>query len=344
MISGALTFFRQDLRYVRDEIIWRQLGLDLRYIDYTILGLALVIIFFLVILYSYTGRIINLLTEIYNAIEQIDDDNDKLIIMSNDLRFFEHQLNTLKQALQRRSREAKQAEQQKSDLVVYLAHDLKTPLTSIIGYSSIIQETADLPLAINQKYNGIVYKKAKHMEMLLDELFEVTRFNTQTITLNQRLIDLNMMLEQLAEEFYPELIKKQLTVEFKADRQYKLILDSDQMARVFDNLLRNALHYSEEGSVIKIALFEQEKKIRIVFSNYGVTIAPDKLSRIFDKFYRTDDARSSTTGGSGLGLAIAKIIVEAHEGTITALSENLWTTFIIELPNTADAEHQENNL
>ena len=250
----------------------------MRYIDYTILGLALVIIFFLVILYSYTGRIINLLTEIYNAIEQIDDDNDKLIIMSNDLRFFEHQLNTLKQALQRRSREAKQAEQQKSDLVVYLAHDLKTPLTSIIGYSSIIQETADLPLAINQKYNGIVYKKAKHMEMLLDELFEVTRFNTQTITLNQRLIDLNMMLEQLAEEFYPELIKKQLTVEFKADRQYKLILDSDQMARVFDNLLRNALHYSEEGSVIKIALFEQEKKIRIVFSNYGVTIAPDRKS------------------------------------------------------------------
>lgn len=332
---GILLFFEDPLRWLKRLIFDSIFSFNIMEHFYFI-AWSYVFLWYLVLLYFFSGKIAGLFDVVAAGVKKIEENGEEAITLPKELKPMEDQLNLVKQTMRRKSLETKLAEQQKSDLVVYLAHDLKTPLTSIIGYSNIIYETPDLPPEMNQKYNGIVYQKAKRMEGLLDELFEVSRFNAQSVVLTKSLVDVNMMLEQLAEEFYPQLVAKELDVALKIDGHFRLVLDGDQMARVFDNLLRNAVHYSEPASTIKIQMYAQDNWLNIFFSNYGVTIPEEKLTRIFEKFYRADESRSTESGGSGLGLAIAKTIVEAHDGQISAESANLWTTFQIKLPINAE--------
>ena len=182
------------------------------------------------------------------------------------------------------------------------------------------------------------------MEFLLEELFEITRFNAQSINLIKRSIDLKVMLEQVAEEFYPLFTEKGLYLDLELPAEKCMVIaDGEQLARVFDNLLRNAVNYSEPDSPLRIRLYHEAENIGIQFSNYGVTIPEEKLNRIFEKFYRVDEGRSSASGGSGLGLAIAKKIVELHDGKIVAQSMDLWTTFTVILPQNSEEEEKVTN-
>lgn len=221
---------------------------------------------------------------------------------------------------------------QKNDLIAYLAHDLKTPLTSVVGYLSLLEEAPDMPAEQKAKYIRITLDKALRLEKLINELFEITRYNLHEIVLETESIDLTYMLAQMADEFYPVLRDHGNTVHLDTEEGLTVTADPNKLARVFNNILKNAIAYSYPGSPIEIRALRQDSVIRISFSNSGRTIPQQKLTMIFDKFYRLDDARSSNTGGSGLGLAIAKEIVAAHHGSITAASENQVTTFLVELP------------
>jgi two-component system sensor histidine kinase VanS len=215
---------------------------------------------------------------------------------------------------------------------MYLAHDIKTPLTSVIGYLSLLDEAPDMPVAQRAKYVHITLRKAYRLEMLINEFFEITRYNLQQIKLEKESIDLYYMLVQMIDEFYPILSEKGNRAVLHADENLSVDGDAVKLARVFNNILKNAASYSDPGTEIIITAEEREDVVAISFENQGMTIPEEKLQELFEKFFRLDESRASNTGGSGLGLSIAKEIVSLHGGFIEAKSKDQQTTFTVLLP------------
>lgn len=244
----------------------------------------------------------------------------------------EQKLNAVRRALRQRTLEAKLAEQRKNELVMYLAHDIRTPLTSVIGYLNLLEEAPDLSEDQRMRYVHITLEKAYRLEKMINEFFEITRYNMQQITLQKERIDLCYMLVQLADEMSPMLAERGNRVELYAEEDLTIWGDPDKLARVFQNVLRNAAAYSFPQTVIRVSAVEREEETEIVFQNEGHTIPREKLDAIFEKFYRLDESRTSKTGGAGLGLAIAKEIVSRHGGTITAESGENRVSFVIRIP------------
>lgn len=229
-------------------------------------------------------------------------------------------------------RQATQAQQgRQKDLVAFLAHDLKTPLTSVVGYLTILASRPDLTAQERGRYTDVALAKAQRLETLLGEFFDISRMELHTEEERREEVGLSLLLEQMSDEFYPLLAGKSLTLE--ADIQERLVTvgDPDKLARVFDNLLRNAVSYSPTGGRIRLAARGEGKRILVRVENQGQGIPEGELSNIFQRFYRLDAARSSATGGAGLGLAIAKEIVESHGGTIAAESTGNTVVFQVTL-------------
>ena len=239
------------------------------------------------------------------------------------------QLVQIKADMERKEQYLKMETQKKNDLITYLAHDLKTP---VMGYLNLLEDAPDMPLAQREKYTHIARKKAERLDSLIQEFFEITRYNLQNITLEKENIDLYYMLIQMKEEFYPVLAQKGNSIELKVPEDLQVYGDADKLARVFNNIIRNAVSYSYPFSVITIEGEKDSDGVCLFFRNKGKTIPKEKLSRVFQKFFRIDEARSSDSAGAGLGLAIAKEIVELHGGSISAISEQEETVFQIVLP------------
>lgn len=235
-------------------------------------------------------------------------------------------------SMQRQEQLLKEEASRKNDLITYLAHDLKTPLTSVIGYLSLLNEASDMPAPQREKYVHITLDKAYRLEKLINEFFDITRYNLQQIVLEEETIDLYYMLVQLTDEFYPLLSAHGNKVKLTAPEQLVIHGDPLRLARVFNNILKNAVAYSYPDTVIEVTASVSETEARICFQNHGATIPEHKLESLFEKFFRLDENRSTNTGGAGLGLAIAREIVTLHGGTITAWSQNELTSFIITLP------------
>jgi two-component system sensor histidine kinase VanS len=269
--------------------------------------------------------------EVNDGIDALIRGGDAQIELSAEMAFMEQKLNALKRTLEKREQDAKLAERRKNDLVIYLAHDIKTPLTSVVGYLSLLDEAPDMPAEQKARYAHIALDKAYRLERLIDEFFEITRYNLQAITLSKKDFDLYYMLVQMTDEFYPQLSANGKRAAVRASENLTIYGDPDKLARVFNNILKNAIAYSPDNSVIDITAAISGGTATIVFSNAG-SIPKDKLASIFDKFYRLDSARSSDTGGAGLGLAIAKEIVVSHGGRIYADSDGKQTSFTVELP------------
>lgn len=241
-----------------------------------------------------------------------------------------------KSQIERNENLLKEEAERKSDLIAYLAHDLKTPLTSVVGYLSLLHEASDMPDKQREKYVGIALDKACRLENLINEFFDITRYNLQQIILEKEKIDLYYMLVQLTDEFYPLLTAHGNTIELHSSESLTVYGDADKLARVFNNILKNAIAYSYPDTVISVQSERKDGFVRISFANQGKTIPKVKLEQIFEKFFRLDQARSTDTGGSGLGLAIAREIVDKHGGKLYAESEKECTTFHVELPEEAE--------
>ena len=238
----------------------------------------------------------------------------------------------IKTGMIRKEESLKQEAQRKNDLITYLAHDLKTPLTSVLGYLSLLDEAPDMPEAQKEKYIHIALEKAQRLEGLIEEFFEITQYNLQNIFLEKEDLDLSYMLMQMTEEFYPVLAAHGNEVKLEAEEDLHLYADPDRLARVFNNILKNAVAYSYPNTPITIRASRNKDKILLSFENHGKNIPQEKLDSIFEKFFRLDSSRRSNTGGAGLGLAIAKEIVELHGGSISARSQDERVTFTVELP------------
>lgn len=258
---------------------------------------------FLVGYYAVLSKTANYLKNIGDGIDNVLANSKQPIELETELEPIAEKLNTMKMTLARKERMAQESEQRKNDLVVYLAHDLKTPITSVIAYLSMLDEKPDMLPEERKKYIHIAHTKAIRLSELISEFFEITKFNLQNIRLEKETINLSLMLEQIMDEFYA----------------------------VFDNLLRNAVAYSYRGTNIDVRAYGEGVAVVIVFSNQGEPIPKQKLQTVFEKFYRADNSRSSQTGGAGLGLSVAKEIVELHEGTIEAFSDIQSTRFVVRL-------------
>ncbi|WP_246599184.1 sensor histidine kinase [Sellimonas caecigallum] len=323
---GVLKFF-----HVKEEVAinlyWRVLGDNKNF--FMILGfLGLFALFF----YIALSKMMKYLEQVEDGIENIVSESSDPIHLITELQPIEKKLNSIKYTLERQEREMQEAERKKNELVVFLAHDLKTPLTSIVAYLTMLESHPEMPVEERCKYTKISLEKAMRLGELIGEFFEITRFNAQDIILEKTELNLSRMLEQIADELYGVLQGRDLVCEVDFDEDIIVKADPDKMARVFDNLLRNAISYCRQGTVIRIWLSQDEKDARIVFANEGERIPEEKLSHIFEKFFRADESRSSQTGGAGLGLAIAKEIVELHGGTIHAKSDDRETRFTVTLP------------
>ncbi|HIV27226.1 MAG TPA: GHKL domain-containing protein [Candidatus Ornithocaccomicrobium faecavium] len=259
-------------------------------------------------------------------------EEDSEIRLPPEMAATERKLNAVKGELKRRAREAKVAEQRKNDLVMYLAHDIRTPLTSVIGYLSFLSEAPDMPVEQRAKYVNITLEKAYRLEKMVDEFFEIARYNLQELRLQKEPIDLYYMLVQIIDELTPVLAAHGNHVALQADETLTAYGDPDRLARVFNNVLKNAAAYSFANTQIDLCAKSEDGFVTVTCKNQGKTIPPEKLSAIFERFYRLDESRASNTGGAGLGLAIAQEIVALHGGTIAAASENNTVTFTIVLP------------
>ena len=269
------------------------------------------------------------LDEITRAAEQITLSPEQAVVLSDELKPLQDELNAARENALRTAQEAKEAEQRKNDLLVHLAHDLKTPLTSVIGYLTLLREETEISPKLQEKYTGISLRKAERLEDLINEFFDVTRFNLTSMELEFERVHLSRMIEQICSEFEPVLQEKNLTWKLDIEPEITMIGDPDKLSRVFDNLIRNACNYSYPDTEIQCSLKKENDSIVCRIKNHGKTISKEKMGRIFEQFFRVDSSRSSTTGGAGIGLAIAKEIVERHGGSIEAESAEESITFTV---------------
>lgn len=296
-----------------------------------LLTLIAVSIIFFIMFRIYLNWFAKYFTEINRGIDTLVNENTEDVSLVPELSATEKKINSIRHTLLQQKLNTRLAEQKKNDLVMYLAHDLKTPLASVIGYLNLLRDEKEISDELREKYISISLEKSERLEDLINEFFEIARFNLSDITLQCSKINLTRLIEQLAYEFKPMLSDKNLTCNIEAENDIMISCDGDKIQRAFDNLLRNAVIYSFDNSEVNIAVKAVEDSISIKFTNHGNTISKENLERIFEQFYRLDAARG-TNGGAGLGLAIAKQIIELHGGTIIAKSENDLIEFTVTLP------------
>ena len=307
-----------------------ELVFERAYFIFIIFGTTLIIV--LSLLYKLLNKIFSYVFAVSESADKLFDKNVEYINLPPEMVEVEKKLNHFKTEAIKNERLARENEQKKDELIVYLAHDIKTPLTSMIGYLSLLSEIKDMPQEQRNRYIGIALDKSYRLEYLINELFDVARFNLEKIVLEKEEINLNLMLELIADDFYPTLKEMNKKINFTSDEKTILYADPDKLSRVFNNLIKNAVNYSKENTDIDISILNKENQATVKITNKGKQIPKEKLDKIFEKFYRLDSSRTSKTGGSGLGLAIAKEIVELHGGRIYAESDMKETTFSVILP------------
>ncbi len=293
--------------------------------------IVLYVAIFTLISFVVIRKLSNYIIETTSAMDKILKEPEKEIKISKDLIVLENKLNNIRIDLIRSQTLAKEAEQKKNDLIMYMAHDLKTPLTSVIGYLTLLTQENEISDSLKEKYMNIALDKAIRLEELTNQFFEITRYNLQNMPISKKKIDLSFLIDQLVDECYPMLQKKNLGCLINKQNHIEFFGDGDKLARAFENLLKNAINYSYENTNIEIDIKQVDNKIYIKFRNKGDKIPEYKLDKIFDKFYRADESRTSSTGGTGLGLAITKEIIELHDGSISVKNDDDIIEFCIEL-------------
>ncbi len=297
-----------------------------------IAGIVLFITYFLLL----TKKFITYIKEMIEGINQISQGNfGNRIEINNEDEFalLADKLNQMADDIKGIMENERRSEYAKNELITSVAHDLRTPLTSIIGYLDLVS-SKELTQETQRKYIDIAYNKSKRLEKLIEDLFTYTKFNFGEVKANYNEVDMVKLLNQLVDEFYPSFSEYNLEYEFCPMAASAVIkADGDLLARAFANLISNAIKYGRDGKNILIELRKEESGVIITITNYGDIIPPEDLTRIFQRFYRVESSRSSETGGSGLGLAIAQSIITMHGGSIFARSDEAGTVFTIELKN-----------
>ena len=290
------------------------------------------IITILLLLYLLVRRKAEYIKKICNDIKIISEGNldYKIGIQGHDeLAILAKEINNMSLKLKNKIEEERASERLKNELITNVSHDLRTPLTALIGY---IQLAADDKMSFEDKdkYAKISLEKSKKLKILIDDLFEYSKLESGGIKLEKVKVNIIEIIEQGIGEL--SIKAKERYVGFNKNfknSKVELLVDPNKIARVFENIIGNAVKYSVEGSDVNINLYENDENVIISFENISESISEEDLDKIFSRFYRTDESRNSEIAGTGLGLAIAKNIVELHEGRIWAQNQD--NKFIINI-------------
>ncbi|WP_305297225.1 sensor histidine kinase [Parvibacter caecicola] len=295
--------------------------------------LLVLVVGWFVIIWLSLNKSMRYFDDLSEAVAGLLSNRQAKIELPDDLSIVQNELAVIRAQSLADERAAQAAETRKNELVAYLAHDIRTPLTSVLGYLDLLREGRELPRSVQQKYADIAYAKAVRLEDLINEFFEITRYNLSAIPIEREMVNVRFFCQQVAESFFPEAQSRHLEIRVVAGSEMQFFIDPDKLARAIGNIMRNAVAHAEEGTPITLEAVQGEDNATVIaVTNYGREISPEHLKTVFEKFYREDSARSSDSGGTGLGLAITREIVVAHGGTITAASESGRTVFTIVLP------------
>ena len=309
-------------------------------IIYVVFGIGIFAVTFLLLQEKsmrYIGRISDAMQRIsegdLNIIVDLEGDDEFSVMAAS--------LNKMVEDLRDLMDKEREAERTKNELITNIAHDLRTPLTSIIGYLELLSKDGIIDQELQKKYIGIAYVKTKRLEKLIEDLFGFTKLNYGKISMNVSKVDVIKLLSQLLEEFYPSFMDKNLSYELQSNVPAQIVsADANLLARLFDNLINNAIKYGADGKRILVKVHGSEELVSIQVVNYGYVIPEEELPLIFNKFYRVEQSRSTNTGGTGLGLAISKSIVDMHGGTIHVSSDLSGTVFTVKLKTNFDVNKE----
>jgi len=275
------------------------------------------------------------INEISDAVRDISSGKlDRRVSIEGDNEFSEiaMNLNTMAGDITRLMDKERESEKTKNELITNIAHDLRTPLTSIIGYLELLSLRKDIPEDQRSQYIEIAYTKSRKLQKLIEDLFGFTKLTYGKIAMKVEKIDIVKLLGQMMDEFYPNFMEKELEYNLTSNVSSAIIsADGTLIARLFENLINNAIKYGSDGKRIDVKIDAGENEVNIAVINYGKVIPQDELGHIFEKFYRVEQSRNKNTGGTGLGLAIAQSIVSMHDGQIRVESDLKGTRFIVTL-------------
>lgn len=269
---------------------------------------------------------------------------DKTIPIEGDdeLSIMAEQLNAMSEDVIQLMDREREAERSKNELITNVAHDLRTPLTSIRGYLQLLKNSQDLDPETRNSYIRIAYDKTLRLQDLIEDLFGFTKLSYGKLSAKPEPLDLVKLLEQVADEFYPSFDSAGLKFEFHSSvRSIEMVGDGQLLARLFANLINNAIKYGKDGKKVLLLIDYNAPLVTVRVVNYGQVIPADKQEKIFEKFYRLEQSRNSSTGGTGLGLAIAKNIVDLHGGMISVSSDLNGTVFCVQLRTDHDFDKEE---
>ena len=298
---------------------------------YVLLGIGVFSVSFLLL----QSRSMRYISRISSAMREIaEGDLNITLDVEGDDEFADmaENLNNMVEELRQLMDKERESERTKNELITNVAHDLRTPLTSIIGYLELLSGPVKLNEEMQKKYLDITYKKSKRLQKLIEDLFGFTKLNYGKISMKVSKVDIVKLLSQMLEEFYPNFMEKNLAYELQSNVTAKVITaDGNLLARLFDNLINNAIKYGSEGKKIIVKVDATDTVVTVSVTNFGYVIPKEELPLLFEKFYRVEQSRSINTGGTGLGLAIAKNIVDMHGGTIGVTSDLNGTVFTVKL-------------
>ncbi len=277
---------------------------------------------FVFLFYFITKRKVKYLEELVAGILEISTGNldyrvkvrsvDELGALANNINFMAIELKT-------KIENERKAEKMKTELITNVSHDLRTPLTSIMGYLRLVKDKNFNNSTELENYIDIAYQKSEKLKVLIEDLFEYTKLSNSGVRVDLKTVSMNELVEQLIEELVPVAQDSQITFIKKISKEKIFVdIDPDKTVRIFDNLLMNAIRYSYKPGIVKVSLVSDQSTVTVGIENTGENIPLEDLDKLFDRFYRVEKSRSSKSGGSGLGLAIAKNLVEVQGGQIWA--------------------------
>ena len=307
---------------------------------YLILGILLFSVTFMILQEPY----IRYISRISEAVQNISEGNLNTVIDvigDDEFSSMAANLNHMAADIKKLMEKERESERTKNELITNVAHDLRTPLTSIIGYLELLAGNQQVPADMQHKYIEIAYGKSRRLQKLIEDLFGFTKLNCGKIAMHVGQIDIVKLLGQLVEEAYPNFVEKGLSYDLQSNVPAKIInADGNLLARLFDNLIGNAIKYGADGKRVLVKIHAEGETVTVSVTNYGYVIPADELPLIFNKFCRVEQSRSSSTGGTGLGLAIAKEIVDMHGGTISVASNLNGTVFTVKLQVDFDVDKE----
>lgn len=313
-------------------------------VSFMLVTVIATICFFIIYFLLFIKRLVKDMTYISDRIIDIADgkSDEKIIIERQDeIGEIAGRINEMTEQINQLITSERDALQSNKDLIACVAHDLRTPITSVKGYLDLALDTKHYDLEQRQKYVRIAQTKANRLEYLIHDLFNYTKLTSGEITLHRSKIDLVQLVEQMVEEFYPLFQEEELECTTKYNISYlEMNMDGELIARAVQNLLSNAIKYGKDGKHVYVELECLEQEVQIRVTNYGLVIPEESIKHLFDKFYRVERSRNVKTGGTGLGLNIAQEIVHLHGGRIQVTSGASGTCFTIALPLHKEEEEE----